>query len=66
MWNACSHIQHTPGKDEVVVTEEGDLVKIIHVLVSANSKAETVEELEGRRKRVVERSEEHTSELQSP
>jgi hypothetical protein len=54
VWNACSHVQRRPGMDEVVVTEEGKIVKIINVLVSANSKAESVEELEGRRKRVVE------------
>ena len=53
MWNACSFLQHLPGRDEVVLPPGGGVVRIYHVLVSANSHAETVEELEGRRKRVV-------------
>ncbi len=52
MWNACSFLQHLHGRDEVVPEGTG-VVRIYHVLVSANSRAETVEELEGRRKRVV-------------
>jgi ankyrin repeat protein len=52
VWNACSFLQHLPGRDEVVPEGTG-VVRIYHVLVSANSRAETVEELEGRRKRVV-------------
>ncbi len=52
MWNACSFLQHLPGRDEMVPEGTG-VVRIYHVLVSANSRAETVEELEGRRKRVV-------------
>jgi hypothetical protein len=51
VWNACSFLQHLPGRDEVVPGT--GMVRIYHVLVSANSRAETVEELEGRRKRVV-------------
>ena len=53
MWNACSFLQHLPGREEVVLPPGGGVVRIYHVLVSANSRAETVEELEGRRKRVV-------------
>ena len=53
MWNACSFLQHLPGRDEVVLPPGGGIVRIYHVLVSANSRAETVEELEGRRKRGV-------------
>ena len=53
VWNACSFLQHLPGREEVVVLPENGVVRIFHVLVSANSRAETVEELEGRRKRVV-------------
>ena len=53
VWNACSFLQHLPGRDEVVLPPGGGVVRIFHVLVSANSRAETVEELEGRRKRVV-------------
>ena len=53
VWNACSFVQHLPGREEVVLMPEGGVVRIYHVLVSANSRAETVEELEGRRKRVV-------------
>jgi ankyrin repeat protein len=52
VWNACSFLQHLHGRDEVVPEGTG-MVRIYHVLVSANSRAETVEELEGRRKRVV-------------
>ena len=53
VWNACSFLQHLPGREEVVLPPGGGVVRIYHVLVSANSCAETVEELEGRRKRVV-------------
>ena len=53
VWNACSFIQHLPGKVQVVLLAGGGLVRIYHVLVSANSRALTVEELEGRRKKVV-------------
>ena len=53
VWNACSFLQHLPGREEVVLLPEGGVVRIYHVLVSANSRAETVEELQGRRKRVV-------------
>jgi len=53
VWNACSFLQHLPGRDEVLLLPGGGVVRIFHVLVSANSRAETVEELENRRKRVV-------------
>ena len=53
VWNACSFLQHLPGREEVLLLPGGGVVRIYHVLVSANSRAETVEELEGRRKRVV-------------
>jgi ankyrin repeat protein len=53
VWNACSFLQLLPGREEVVLPPGGGMVRIFHVLVSANSRAETVEELEGRRKRVV-------------
>jgi hypothetical protein len=53
VWNACSFLQHLPNREELVLLPEGGVVRIYHVLVSANSRAETVEELEGRRKRVV-------------
>ena len=53
VWNACSFLQHLPGREEVVLPPGGGVVRIYHVLVSANSRAQTVEELEGRRKRVV-------------
>jgi ankyrin repeat protein len=53
VWNACSFLQHLPGREELVLPPGGGVVRIFHVLVSANSRAETVEELEGRRKRVV-------------
>jgi hypothetical protein len=54
VWNACCFIQNLKGREEVVLPEGGGIVKVFHVLCSANSKAETVEELEGHRKRVVE------------
>ena len=53
VWNACSFIQHLPGKVQVVLPAGGGLVRVYHVLVSANSRALTVEELEARRKKVV-------------
>ena len=53
VWNACSFLQHLPGREEVLLLPEGGVVRIYHVLVTANSRAETVEELESRRKRVV-------------
>jgi hypothetical protein len=53
VWNACSFLQHLAGREEVVLPPGGGVVRIYHVLVSANSRAETVEELEGRRRRVV-------------
>ena len=52
-WNPCSFIQHLPGKVQVVLSAGGGLVRVYHVLVSANSRALTVEELEARRKKVV-------------
>ena len=52
VWNACSFLQHLPGRYEVVPEGTG-VVRIYHVLVSANSRAQTVEKLEVRRKRVV-------------
>jgi len=53
VWNACCFIQNLKGREEVVLPEGGGVVKVFHVHCSANSKAETIEELEGRRKRVV-------------
>jgi uncharacterized protein len=53
VWNACSFLQHLPGREEVVLPPGVGVVRTYHVLVSANSRAETVEQLEGRRKRVV-------------
>ena len=52
VWNAGSFLQHLPGRDEVVLPPGGGVVRIYHVLVRANNSAQTVEELEGRRKRV--------------
>ena len=55
VWNACSYVEHIPlpGKVEVVLPEEGGVVKMFHVLVSANSSAETVEDLLAKRKLTV-------------
>ena len=53
VWNACSFLQHLPGRVDVVLLPGGGVVRMYHVLVSANSRAETIEELEAHRKRVV-------------
>ena len=53
VWNACCYIQHLPGHVQVALPAGGGLVRVYHVLVSANSRALTVEELEARRKKVV-------------
>ena len=53
VWNACCYLQHLPGHVQVVLPAGGGLVRVYHVLVSANSRALTVEELEARRKKVV-------------
>ena len=52
MWNSCSYLEALHGQEEVVATE-GGLVRLYFVKVSANSRAQTVAELEDRRKRVV-------------
>ena len=52
LWNACSHSQYT-GEEEVALAPGGGVVKIFHVLVSANSSAETVEDLLAKRKLTV-------------
>jgi len=52
-WNACSYLEYVEGKDEVHVTDGGGVVKILFVKTSANSKAQTIEELEGQRKGIV-------------
>ena len=53
VWNACCYLQHLPGHVQVALPAGGGLVRVYHVLVSANSRALTVEELEARRKKVV-------------
>jgi hypothetical protein len=53
VWGACSFLQNRKGLAEIALPDEGGIVKVFHVLCSANSKALTVEELEGRRKKVV-------------
>ena len=52
LWNACSHSQYK-GEEEVALAPGGGVVKILHVLVSANSSAETVEDLLAKRKLTV-------------
>ncbi len=52
MWNSSAYLEYLHGRDELLVTEWG-LVKILHVKANSNTKALTVEELEGRRKTVV-------------
>jgi len=53
VWGACSFLQNFKSRSEMELPDEGGIVKIVYVLCSANSKALTVEELEGRRKKVV-------------
>jgi len=50
---ACSFLQNRKGLAEIVLPDEGGIIKVFHVLCSANSKALLVEELVGRRKKVV-------------
>ena len=52
MWNSSAYLEYLHGRDEIRVTQWG-LVKILHVKANSNTKALTVEELEGRRKTVV-------------
>ena len=50
--NACSFCEYIRGNDEIRMTQWGP-VRVLHVKVNANSRAETREELEERRKKVV-------------
>jgi hypothetical protein len=50
--NACSFCEYIRGNDEIRMTQWGP-VRVLHVKVNANSRAETREELEDRRKKVV-------------
>ncbi len=52
MWNTSAYLEYYHGRDEIRVTQWG-VVRILHVKVNSNTKAQTVEELEGRRKTVV-------------
>jgi hypothetical protein len=52
VWNTSAYLEYYHGRDEIRVTQWG-VVKILHVKVNSNTKALTVEELEGRRKTVV-------------
>ena len=52
MWNSSAYLEYLHGRDQIRVTQWG-LVKILHVKANSNTKALTVEELEGRRKTVV-------------
>ncbi len=52
MWNSSAYLEYLHGRDEIRVTQWG-LVKILHVKANSNTKALTVEELEGRRQTVV-------------
>jgi len=51
LWNACSYVEYK-GEEEVALPK-GGVVKLYHVLVSANSSAETVETLMTKRKLTV-------------
>jgi hypothetical protein len=52
VWNSSAYLEYLHGRDEIRFTQWG-LVKILHVKANSNTKALTVEELEGRRKTVV-------------
>ena len=52
LWNSCSYIEYK-GEEELALSKEGGVVKLFHVLVSANSSAETVEDLLAKRKLTV-------------
>ena len=52
VFNTCSYLEYVRGRDAIHVTEYG-LVRVLLVKVNANSKALTIEELQGRRKTVV-------------
>ena len=52
MWNTCAVLEYLHGRDEMHVTDHG-VVRVLLVKANANTKALTVEELEGRRKTVV-------------
>jgi hypothetical protein len=52
VWNTCAFLEYLHGRDEMHVTDHG-LVRVLLVKANANTKALTVEELEGRRKTVV-------------
>ena len=53
VWGACRFLQNFKSRSVMELPDEGGIVKIFYVLCSANSKALTVEELDGRRKKVV-------------
>jgi len=52
VWNTCAFLEYLHGRDEMHVTDHG-VVRVLLVKANANTKALTVEELEGRRKTVV-------------
>jgi hypothetical protein len=52
VWNTCAFLEYYHGRDEIHVTDHG-VVRVLLVKANANTKALTVEELEGRRKTVV-------------
>jgi hypothetical protein len=52
VWNTCAFLEYLHGRDEIHVTDHG-VVRVLLVKANANTKALTVEELEGRRKTVV-------------
>ncbi len=52
VWNTCAFLEYLHGQDEMHVTDHG-VVRVLLVKANANTKALTVEELEGRRKTVV-------------
>ena len=52
VWNSCCYMQYIVGRDEMVLTECGT-VRVLLVKTNANSRAQTTEELQDRRKNIV-------------
>ena len=52
VWNSCCYMQYLVGRDEMVQTECGT-VRVLLVKTNANSRAQTTEELQDRRKNIV-------------
>merc|ERR550532_2561632 len=52
LWNSCSYMEASKGREQWHITKEGLVVKIVEVKMNASGRAFTVEELEERRKTI--------------